>query len=77
MKSKTIPQFDLPVIGVEAFNLAVESTSDGERLRQDLEAATKREQEAKEIENKQQSNLIRYELYHRTRQTCPDLQNRG
>jgi hypothetical protein len=58
MKPKPILQFELPVVSVEAFNLVVESTLDGERFRQDLETAIERAQEAQEIEKKQQPNLI-------------------
>jgi len=52
------PQFQLPTVGSEVFNLSGEVAIDGERLQQEKEAAAKQKLEAEEIEKKQQPNLI-------------------
>jgi hypothetical protein len=57
MKTKA-PQFELPAVSSEVFNLAIETAVDGERLRQEMEVGARHAQEAKEIEKKQQPNLI-------------------
>jgi hypothetical protein len=57
MKYKA-PQSELPVIGTQAFNLFSEVAVDGGRLQKEAEANAERAREAKEIEKKQQPNLI-------------------
>jgi hypothetical protein len=57
MKTKA-PQFELPTVSSEVFNLAIETTLDGERLRKEMELASKQAHEAKEMEKKEQPNLI-------------------
>jgi hypothetical protein len=57
MKTKA-PQFDLPIVGSEVFNLITERSLDGECLQQESKIAAKQLQEAKETEQKQQPNLI-------------------
>jgi hypothetical protein len=54
---RSIPQFELPAVG-EVFNLAMENAVDGERLSQEAEAAAQRQDEAKELESKQQPKLL-------------------
>jgi len=60
MKTKRtkIPQFDLPTVGSEVFNLASEQTADGERLRREMEAAAEQTRQAAEIERQQQPSLL-------------------
>ncbi len=60
MKTKRIktPQFELPTVGSEAFNLVSEITTNGERVRQEMDAAALNRQEAEEIEKEQQPALL-------------------
>jgi len=58
MKSKLIPQFELPTVSREVFNLIVENAEDGERVRRETEVAAQQQREAKELELKQQKNLL-------------------
>jgi hypothetical protein len=57
MKSKLIPQFELPVVG-GAFNLASESTGDGERIARELRQAAAAKIEAARIEAQRQREFI-------------------
>src|SRR3989442_16026116 len=59
MKTKRtkVPQFELPTVGSQAFNLIVETTTNGERVRQETEAAVQNFQAAKEIDKEQQPAL--------------------
>ncbi len=58
MKTKSrVAQYELPGSS-EAFNLAVETTEDGERLRRELDAAEKEKLLAKATEEKQQPKLL-------------------
>jgi hypothetical protein len=60
MKTKRTkaPQFELPTVGTEVFNLAAERAIDGERVRQEMEVAAQNLQEAKEIEKEKQPALL-------------------
>jgi hypothetical protein len=55
--TKIPPQFELPAMEF-VFNLAGETSADGERLQREAEAAAKRAAEAKEREQKQQPPLF-------------------
>jgi hypothetical protein len=57
VKSKSIPQFELPVAG-DVFNLAFESTGDGERIAKALRQATAARTEADRLEAQQQGQLF-------------------
>ena len=57
MKTKA-PQFELPTVGPEVFNLVVEKAADGERLRQEREAAAQTLRDTKEREQEQQPALL-------------------
>src|SRR5436309_15300810 len=60
MKTKRTkaPQFELPTVGSDAFNLSSETAIDGERVRQEMEAAAQNLQAAKQLEQEQQATLI-------------------
>ena len=60
MKTKRTkaPQFELPTVGSAAFNLVVETAANGERVRQEMEAAAQDLLEAKEIEKEKQPALL-------------------
>lgn len=55
---KPIPQFELPTVSRECFNLVLETAVDGERVCREAEAAAQETQEAKELEKQQQRNLL-------------------
>ena len=57
MKTK-VPQFELPAVGSEAFNLVIESAVDGELVTQESKVAAQNVREVKELEKKLQPNLI-------------------
>jgi hypothetical protein len=57
MKRQPIPQFELPIIGQE-FNLAGETTVDGERLAREQQAEAERQAQARALQQKQQPSLI-------------------
>jgi hypothetical protein len=57
MKSK-VPEYELSVIGSEVFNLAIENALDGDRLKREAEAAAKGAEEARELEQKLQTDLL-------------------
>ena len=57
MKTKA-PQFELPTVGPEVFNLVVEKAADGKRLRQEREAAAQTLRDTKEHEEQQQPALL-------------------
>jgi hypothetical protein len=57
MKAKA-PQFELPTIGTEVFNLRLEAAVDGERVQREIDQARHRLWETKQQERKQQPDLI-------------------
>jgi hypothetical protein len=57
MKTKA-PQFELPTVGPEVFNLVVETAADGERLRREREAAAQTLRDTREREQQQQPALL-------------------
>jgi hypothetical protein len=58
MKPTQPPQFELPTVSREVFNLIVETAVDGERVQHEREAAGQRSQEARELEKQQQPPLL-------------------
>jgi len=57
MKIK-VPQFELPTVGSEVFNLVIEEALDGERLQLETQAAAQIQHELKELEQQQQNSLL-------------------
>jgi hypothetical protein len=56
MRSSRIPQFELPTAGV--FNLASETTGDGERMARESRQAAATKAEAARLEAQQQGQLF-------------------
>jgi len=57
MKTKA-PQFELPTVGSDVFNLIVETAFNGERVRQEMEAAAQELRDTKECEQERQPALL-------------------
>ena len=68
MKRRIVPQFDLPAMG-EAFNLRIESATDGERVQREA-----RERERARIVADQSQNALPLEVSAWRRQTEKILQ---